>query len=72
VLNGPAKLTFGIAAIAAATCLGTSSGRAGGDAPWCAVISIGQGSVYGTANTRHSRRATIWVTYSPVIAAFAI
>jgi hypothetical protein len=41
-----AKLTIGIAAIAAATCLGTSSGRAGGDAPWCAVINIGQGTVY--------------------------
>ena len=32
------KLTFGIAALAAATSFGTSTGRAFGDAPWCAVI----------------------------------
>ena len=32
----------------------------------------GQAPCTGTANTPHSRRATIWVTYSPVIAAFAI
>jgi hypothetical protein len=41
-----AKLAAGIAAIAAATYLGTSSGQAYGDAPWCAVINIGAGTVY--------------------------
>jgi hypothetical protein len=41
-----ARLTITIAAVTAATCLGTSSGRAYGDAPWCAVINIGQGTVY--------------------------
>ncbi len=32
-----AKLTVVVASIAAATCFGTSSSRAYGDAPWCAV-----------------------------------
>jgi hypothetical protein len=41
-----ARLTIAFAAIAVATCLGTSSGRAYGDAPWCAVINIGAGTVY--------------------------
>ena len=41
-----AKLTIGIAALAAATWFGTSSSRASGDAPWCAVINIGVGTVY--------------------------
>jgi len=41
-----AKLTIGIAALAVATWFGTSSSRAGGNAPWCAVINIGQGTVY--------------------------
>ena len=40
------KLTIGIAALAAATWFGTSSSRASGDAPWCAVINIGVGTVY--------------------------
>src|SRR6516162_2603564 len=41
-----AKLTFGIAALAAATWVGTSCSRAYGDAPWCALINIGTGTVY--------------------------
>ena len=41
-----AKLTFGVAALAAATSFGTSPSHASGNAPWCAVISVGQGSVY--------------------------
>jgi Protein of unknown function (DUF3551) len=41
-----ARLIFGIAALAAAMSFGTSPSHASGDAPWCAVISIGQGSVY--------------------------
>ena len=41
-----ARLTAAIAIIAAVTCLGAGSGRAGGDAPWCAVINIGTGTVY--------------------------
>jgi hypothetical protein len=40
-----AKLTFGVAALAAATGFGSSSGLAYGDAPWCAVINIGTGTV---------------------------
>ncbi len=46
VTKSLAKLTFGIAALAAATWVGTSSSRAYGDAPWCAVINIGTGTVY--------------------------
>ena len=41
-----AKLTFGVVALATAMWFGTSSSRAYGDAPWCAVINTGQGSVY--------------------------
>jgi Protein of unknown function (DUF3551) len=41
-----AKLTVGIAALAAATLFGTSPSRAYGDAPWCAVINLGGGDVY--------------------------
>ena len=41
-----AKLTFGVAALAAATSFGTSPSQAFGDAPWCAVINIGTGTVY--------------------------
>src|ERR1700746_3462589 len=37
-----AKLTFGVAALAAATGFGSSSSRAYGDAPWCAVINLGK------------------------------
>jgi hypothetical protein len=40
------KLTLGIAALAAAMSLGTSRSGAYGDAPWCAVINIGTGTVY--------------------------
>jgi hypothetical protein len=40
-----AKLTIGIAAIAAVTWFGTSSSRAYGDAPWCAVVDR-KGEVY--------------------------
>jgi len=35
-----AKLTFGIAALAAATSFGTSPSRAFGDAPWCSVKNL--------------------------------
>jgi len=41
-----ARLTAAIAIIAAVTCMGAASGRAGGNAPWCAVINIGTGTVY--------------------------
>ena len=41
-----AKLVFGIAALAATTSFGTSPSQAFGDAPWCAVINIGTGTVY--------------------------
>ena len=41
-----ARLTAAIAIIAAVTCLGAASGRAFGDAPWCAVVNIGPGAVY--------------------------
>jgi hypothetical protein len=40
------KLTFGIAALVATMSFGTSPSRAYGDAPWCAVINIGTGTVY--------------------------
>jgi len=46
VVKALAKLTFGIAAIAATMSFGTSPSRAYGDAPWCAVINIGTGTVY--------------------------
>jgi hypothetical protein len=46
VLKTLAKLTFGVAALAAATSFGTSPSHASGNAPWCAVIEIGTGSVY--------------------------
>src|SRR5262249_56057396 len=41
-----ARLTATIAIIAAVTCLRAASGRAGGNAAWCAVINIGTGTVY--------------------------
>src|SRR5215468_1749856 len=40
------RLAATIAVIAAVTCLGVGSGRAGGSAPWCAVINTGTGTVY--------------------------
>jgi len=46
VLKSLAKLTFGVAALAAATSFGTSPSHAFGNAPWCAVINIGTGTVY--------------------------
>ena len=46
MLKTLAKLTFGIAALAAATSFGTSPSQAFGDAPWCAVVNIGAGDVY--------------------------
>jgi hypothetical protein len=42
VLKTPAKLIFGITALAAATSFGISTSRAFGDAPWCAVYSVGK------------------------------
>jgi hypothetical protein len=47
-----ARLTMAFAAMAVATWLGTSSGRAYGDAPWCAVINIGTGTVYWNCQYR--------------------
>ena len=41
----PAKLIFGFSALAAATSFGTSTSRAYGDAPWCAVVDR-KGEVY--------------------------
>ena len=46
MLKTLAKLTFGVAALAAATSFGTSPSHASGNAPWCAVIEIGTGSIY--------------------------
>jgi len=46
VLKTLAKLTFGIAALAAATSFGSSPSQAFGDAPWCAVKNLGKGDVY--------------------------
>jgi len=46
VLKTLAKLTFGGAALAATMLFGTSTSRAYGDAPWCAQIAVGRGSVY--------------------------
>src|SRR5262249_18218609 len=46
VLKTLAKLIFGIGALAAVTSFGTSPSQAFGDAPWCAVINIGPGTVY--------------------------
>src|SRR5262249_8065183 len=42
VLKTLAKLTFGVAAAT----FGTSPSHAFGNAPWCAVINIGTGTVY--------------------------
>ena len=42
LLKTLAKLIFGIAALAAAASFGTSTSRAFGDAPWCAVKSLGR------------------------------
>ena len=41
-----AKLTFGVAALAAATSFGTSPSHAFGNAPWCAVITLVGGNAY--------------------------
>ena len=46
-----AKLTFGIAALAAATWFGISISRAYGDAPWCAVKTL-SGDVYWNCQYR--------------------
>jgi hypothetical protein len=42
----PRVILVAIAALAAATSFGTSPSRASGNAPWCALISLGQGSTY--------------------------
>ena len=52
VLKTLAKLIFGGAALAVATLFGTSTSRAYGDAPWCAVINIGKGAVYSDCQYR--------------------
>jgi hypothetical protein len=41
-----AKLTISIVALGTAMWFGTSSSRAYGDAPWCAVIEIAPGDIY--------------------------
>jgi hypothetical protein len=46
-----AKLMFGIGALVAATWFGTSSSRAYGDAPWCAVKTL-SGDVYWNCQYR--------------------
>jgi hypothetical protein len=46
-----AKLTIGVAALATATLFGTSSSRAYGNAPWCAVIPL-SGDVYWNCQYR--------------------
>ena len=46
MLKSLAKLTFGFAALSAATSFETSPSHAFGNAPWCAVINIGTGTVY--------------------------
>jgi hypothetical protein len=45
--NPVGRLTTAIAAVAAAMCLQVSTSHAGyyGDAPWCAVLEVGTGSV---------------------------
>jgi hypothetical protein len=40
-----AKSMFAAAALAAATCCSLTPGWAYGNAPWCAVIEVGEGSV---------------------------
>jgi hypothetical protein len=45
MLKTSAKLIFGIASVAAATSFGTTTSRAFGDAPWCAVKNL-KGDVY--------------------------
>ena len=40
------KLMLSLAALAAGTSFGTSTSQASGNAPWCAVINIGTGTVY--------------------------
>jgi hypothetical protein len=39
------RLMFTITAIAAALCLDISASKASGYAPWCSVVSIGNGTV---------------------------
>jgi hypothetical protein len=46
-----AHLTFGIAALAMATGLGSSSSLAYGDAPWCSVINL-HGDAYWNCQYR--------------------
>jgi hypothetical protein len=59
------RLTTAIAALAAAMCLQVSSSRAQyyGDAPWCAVLQIGTGSV-----TCHGYYPTVEECVSNVLA----
>ena len=39
------RLVLAIAAVAAALCFDVPASQAYGDAPWCAVVSVGQGDV---------------------------
>jgi hypothetical protein len=40
------RLTIAAAALAAAMCFNSPASQAFGDAPWCAVKSLGRGDVY--------------------------
>jgi hypothetical protein len=40
------KLTVAAAAVAATMCFNVPASRASGDAPWCAVINLGDGDVH--------------------------
>jgi hypothetical protein len=50
VANTLSKLTIAVTAAVAATWFGTSSGRAYGDAPWCAVYSVGRDAYWDCRN----------------------
>ena len=56
MLKTLAKLMFGIAALAATTSLGTTTSRAYGDAPWCAVYSIGKDAYW---DCQYPRRKSV-------------
>ena len=40
-----AKFLLALAALTVGTLLGTEPGRAYNDAPWCAIVEVGEGSV---------------------------
>jgi hypothetical protein len=65
-------LAISIVALATAMWFGTSPSRAYGDAPWCAVINTGQGSVYWDCQYPTFEACYHLGNNSPVIEAFAI